>query len=676
MAGRLWIGGLCVLAGWAATAAWADNAAVERGRYLARVGDCIACHTAENGADFAGGRPMVTPIGTVYTTNITPDPETGIGGYDLADFTRALRDGIAKDGHHLYPAMPFPSYAKVTDDDMAALFDYFRHSVVAVKQANRNTDIPFPLGLRFPLMAWDAAFLRSGTYQPDTNRDQTWNRGAYLVQGLGHCGTCHTPRAVTLQEKALDDRDGSDFLSGAIIDGWYAKSLRGGMDGLGSWSESDIATFLKTGGTDRTAAFAPMAEVVQHSTQYLNDDDLSAIAQYLKTLSSSTAKAPAPTVSPTPSDDRGALGYAQFCQTCHRADGGGVPRIFPALAGNSVVRTGDATSLIRIVLAGGRRPHTAARPTAYAMPGFRHLSDGDVAEIVTFIRSAWDNGGDAVTPRQVAAIRASLSEPETRKHDAPIGMVAFAPPRAADIPAGEAGRDIRRGRLLLTETGRYLPDNVGDSLNCTSCHLNAGTVAGAGPFFGSAPTYPRDNPRAGRPLTLEERINGCLQRSMNGTPLPADSADLKAMIAYFNWLSAGIPKDAKVEGRGIGSINKDLIPDPVRGKVIYGQQCAECHGLTGEGIRNAKGDAIIPPLWGDQSFNIGAGMARTFTAAAFIKGNMPVAHGLNPPLSQGGALTDQEAVDVAEYVTHQPRPDFAPKVNDWPNGGRPKDARY
>ena len=163
---------------------------------------------------------------------------------------------------------------------------------------------------------------------------------------------------------------------------------------------------------------------------------------------------------------------------------------------------------------------------------------------------------------------------------------------------------------------------------------------------------------------------------MNGKPLAADAPEMQAMIACLNWVSAGLPKDAKVQGAGIGKVDNNLMPDPVHGKQLYEAKCAECHGSNGEGFKNARNEFVFPPLWGDQSFNIGAGMARTYTAAAFIKHNMPIAYGLNAPLGQGGALSDQDAVDVAEYFSHQPRPDFPPKVNDWPKGGKPKDARY
>lgn len=659
---------------------------VEQGRYLALAADCAACHTAPGGAEFAGGLPLPTPLGRIYTTNITPDPETGIGSYTLEDFSRAVRQGVAKGGRYLYPAMPFPSYSKISDADIQALYAYFEHGVAPVQQSNRRSDIPSVLDFRFPLFFWDL-LLRSRPFQPDPSRDAQWNRGAYLVQGLGHCGTCHSPRTFTMHEKALTERDGPDFLSGAIIDGWYAKNLRGDKDGLGDWSESDVIAFLKAGSTERTAAFGDMAEVVQHSTQYLTDNDLAAIAHYLKSLparageSAISARPPTSSVATGERPTRASAAYEEFCRTCHRADGKGVANIFPALADNDVITTADPTSLIHIVLSGGRRPQTKARANAFAMPAFNELDDEQVADILTYIRTTWSNSASPISAQQVARLRAEVAEPKATPSTiipkaSPEHLVKLAPPHIAEIPDSDEGKQILFGRRLLADTKRLLPDYVGDALNCDSCHLNGGNVANASPYLGMSVNYPRYNARAGRMVTLEERVNGCLLRSMNGKTLPTDSPEMKAMIAYFNWLSAGLPRNVKVEGAGIGKVDTNLTPDPVRGKEIYRAKCAECHGRDGEGLKNAQGEFVFPPLWGDQSFNIGAGMSRTYTAAAFIKNNMPIAYGLNAPLGQGGALSDQDAVDVAEYFSHQPRPDFPAKVNDWPKGGKPKDARY
>ncbi|MCR6631956.1 MAG: c-type cytochrome [Magnetospirillum sp.] len=257
--------------------------------------------------------------------------------------------------------------------------------------------------------------------------------------------------------------------------------------------------------------------------------------------------------------------------------------------------------------------------------------------------------------------------------------VPFAAPKDSAIPKTEQGELILLGKRLMSETKRLLPDNVGAQMNCTSCHLSGAKLAVGSPLVGTANAFPQYNPRAGREVTLTERINGCFLRSMNGKPLKPESQEMKAMLAYTEWLATALPKGAtKIQGKGIGlvKLDKTLVANPENGKRIYGQQCAMCHGDNGEGMKDAQGEILFPPLWGDESFNIGAGMARTYTAAAFVLNNMPVGHGMNSVLGQGGAMTQQEAVDVAEYFSHQPRPDFPAKVNDWPKDPKPKDARY
>jgi mono/diheme cytochrome c family protein len=403
-----------------------DPEQIARGRYLALAGDCLACHTATGGPEFAGGFPMETPVGRIYSTNITPDHRTGIGEYSFEDFDRAVRAGVAKDGHHLYPAMPYPSYAKVTDDDMRAMYAYFQNGVPPVDRANRPSQIPWLLSFRWPFAFWNWAFLRREPFRPSPDHDATWNRGAYLVQGLGHCGACHTPRGVAFQEKALTESDGPAYLSGADIDGWYAKNLRGNdADGLENWNAADLGDYLKTGRTDRSAAFGGMTEVIQYSTQHLSDGDLAAVAEYLKSLpsrkgvpESGRAMADSATFESLRAGKTGQVGtavYEEFCVACHRADGAGVAKIFPALAGNSVVTTEDATSLIRIVLAGGRMPKTDNYALAYAMPAFDQLNDRDVADVVTFMRKGWGNRANPVSTKEVADVRATLRPVEENR---------------------------------------------------------------------------------------------------------------------------------------------------------------------------------------------------------------------------------------------------------------------
>lgn len=249
------------------------------GERVAHEDDCVACHTTHHDGElYAGGMEMSTPLGSIYVTNITPDVQSGIGSYSLADFDRSVRLGVIPEGHSLYPAMPYPSYATMTDEDIDALYGYCMNEVPAVEQANRPSDIPWPLALS------NAVFTDSGTYEPDPTRSEDWNRGAYLVQGAGHCGTCHTPRAVTMQERGYDE-DSQDFLAGSLLDGWYAPSLRQDHNtGLGRWDEDDIFTFLDQGRNRHSVVFGSMAEAYKNSLQFIDDDDLRAIAIYLKTL--------------------------------------------------------------------------------------------------------------------------------------------------------------------------------------------------------------------------------------------------------------------------------------------------------------------------------------------------------------------------------------------------------
>lgn len=406
----------------ASAALAADNQGgdlIKRGEYLARAGDCVACHTSKDGKPFAGGLPMETPIGTIYSTNITPDKESGIGSYSYDDFQKAVRHGIAKNGDTLYPAMPYPSYAVVSDEDMQALYAYFMHGVAPVAQQNKESDIPWPLSMRWPLAIWRTVFAPNvKAFQPKAGEDKELARGRYLVEGLGHCGACHTPRSFTMQEKALNDAKGSDYLAGsnAPIDGWTASNLRGdNRDGLGRWSQDDLAQFLRTGRNDDTAAFGGMTDVVEHSLQYLSEEDINAIARYLKSLGakdpSQAGFQPDDAVAQAlwKGDDSkpGAATYVDSCAACHRTDGRGYKRFFPALRGNPVVLADDPTSLIHIVLTGGTLPGVKDAPSSVVMPGFGwRLNDNQVADVVNFIRTSWGNKGEKpVTAHDVAEVR-------------------------------------------------------------------------------------------------------------------------------------------------------------------------------------------------------------------------------------------------------------------------------
>ncbi|NNG61457.1 cytochrome c, partial [Pseudomonas fragi] len=382
---------LALLGSFSAVAAQEDQQTlIKQGEYLARAGDCVACHTAKDGKPFAGGLPMETPIGMIYSTNITPD-KSGIGAYSFDDFDKAVRHGIAKNGDTLYPAMPYPSYARVTETDMQALYAYFMNGVKPVAQENKAVDIPWPLSMRWPLAMWRWTFAPDvADFTPVTGQDPVVSRGAYLVEGLGHCGACHTPRALTMQEKALSAGDSSAFLSGsAPLEGWIAKNLRGDhKDGLGSWNEEQLVQFLKTGRSDRSAVFGGMSDVIVHSMQYMSEADLTAIARYLKSLPAVDAADMPHQYDPAVADalwngddsKRGAAVYIDNCAACHRTDGHGYTRVFPALAGNPVLLSDDPTSLIHIVLKGGTLPATHTAPSTFTMPAFDwRLSDQEVA---------------------------------------------------------------------------------------------------------------------------------------------------------------------------------------------------------------------------------------------------------------------------------------------------------
>lgn len=390
---------------------------VERGRYLSVAGDCIACHTAAGGKPFAGGLGMQTPFGKIFSTNITPDRHTGIGDYALADFDRAVRHGIRRDGKSLYPAMPFVSYATLKPADVRALYAYFMRGVQPAVLTNMPTDIPWPFSMRWPLRIWAMAFAP----QPDMSETPApmagIARGRYLVEGLGHCGACHTPRGLGFQEKVISDTD-PRYLAGGVIDGYLAKSLRGDRrDGLGGWTQEQIVEFLKTGRNDHSAAFGSMADVVGNSTQYLSDADLSAMAEFLKSLSPASSREPgmarndqtAARLHAGTDRNNGALTFVDNCAACHRTSGVGYQQTFPMLSQSSAVNSQDPTSLINIVLRGAEMPSTQTAPTSFVMPGFaERLTDRDIADVLTFVRSSWSNHAPPVSSEQVEKIRKSL----------------------------------------------------------------------------------------------------------------------------------------------------------------------------------------------------------------------------------------------------------------------------
>ena len=383
---------------------------IDRGEYLARAGDCTACHTEPTGKLFAGGRAMPTPFGNIYVPNITPDDETGIGLWSADDFYRMMHTGLGRDGSLLYPAMPFASYTKVTRADCDAIFAYLQ-SVPPVKQKNRPHELRFPYNNRELLVGWRALYFREGEYQPDPSQTAQWNRGAYLVQGLGHCAMCHT------QVNALGGSSESKAFEGGMIpnQNWYAPSLTSNREaGLGEWSLREIGDVLQVGISSRGTTYGPMAEVVYNSLQYMTDEDTEAMAVYLKALPPRQSEPPPPSsarlVQPAVMET-GRRIYEKQCGMCHGDEGKGHPPSFPPLADNQSITMASPVNSIRMVLNGGYAPGTRKNSRPHGMPPFAHiLDDEQAAAVVTYIRVAWNNTGTPVTPAQVNELRKLLPE--------------------------------------------------------------------------------------------------------------------------------------------------------------------------------------------------------------------------------------------------------------------------
>jgi mono/diheme cytochrome c family protein len=373
---------------------------VARGRYLAQAGDCMACHTVRGGRDYAGGRVIATPFGDMVSPNITSDVKTGIGSWGVDDFWHALHNGKSKDGRLLYPAFPYTNYTKITRGDADALFAYFQ-TVPAVSQVSLPHQLRFPYNQGIMLAAWRALYFRPGVFQPEHMRGADWNRGAYLVQGLGHCNACHTNR------NALGASDTRFELAGGQIPimNWYAPSLTSDAEaGLGKWETHDIGALLQTGISQQGAVFGPMAEVVSESLQHLSGPDIAAMAVYLKALPQTALDYEEETAAASKDGiervkAQGAKLYETHCQDCHQANGKGLPPAYPPLAGNRAITMQSAVNPIRMVLNGGFPPGTHANPRPYGMPPYGPLlNDAEVAAVVTYIRHAWGNGGTVDHP--------------------------------------------------------------------------------------------------------------------------------------------------------------------------------------------------------------------------------------------------------------------------------------
>jgi thiosulfate dehydrogenase len=650
-----------------------DETLIKGGKYVVLLGDCIACHTADKGAAMAGGRALLTPFGTVYSTNITPDEQTGIGKYTFEQFDRAMRHGVAADGHNLYPAMPYPSYAKISGEDMRALYAYLKHGLAPVKQANKPADMNWPFSMRWGLSLWNLAFLDATPFKSDAAKDAAWNRGAYLVQGLGHCGSCHSPRGIAFQEKAMGEAgaNGKYFLAGQTIEAWRALSLRN------LWTVEDTALLLKTGQNRFGTISGSMVEVIHRSTQHFTDADLTAIATYLKSPQPGENDLPIPAVptrvaaSNVPASiftTRGGLGYVQFCVDCHRQDGAGVSRLFPPLSLNQTITDADPATLLHVTLTGWKTAETAAHPRVYTMPAFAPLSDQELAEVLTFVRTSWGNHAKPVAASDVAKMRDELDPKITDSSK-------FETPRLADMLASPNAEQLVRGMRLHLETRTLLPNNVGNSLNCTSCHLNVGTVADGSPFVGVSAFFPsyaptrRASHHHGGPhqrllLALDER-QGAAGRfggyESHGRLLRLDEERNQAAgqgrRARGRHHKQGDPTERGKWQRGLREAMRRM---PRQGRRRL-ERCRRARRLPA-----AVGRQLVQHRR-RHGADLYSGCLRQAQHANRLPGEVPAG---------ARRLSDQEAVDVAEYFSHQLRPDFPPKVNDWPKDKKPADARY
>jgi mono/diheme cytochrome c family protein len=389
-----------------ASTAFADDQdfdRIERGRYLAVVGDCAACHTAPGGRPLAGGLALRTPFGTLVTPNITPDPETGIGDWTKDEFVAAMHDGQGHNGKRLYPAMPYPAYTKMSDDDVLAIRAYLGTVAPVRNEVNPNR-LRFPFNIRLVMVFWNAFNFTPGRYQPNPQKSSEWNRGAYLVEGAAHCDTCHTPKTMLGGDKT--DRP----LEGATLQGWFAPNITNDPHkGIGAWSKDELVQFLKTGANKWTLASGPMAEAVTHSTSKMTDEDVSAIATYLKDRDSRAPK-PEPVIANENTMRAGAAIYKDSCAACHKDTGEGEAHLFPRLAGSALVQSDDPTTLVRVVLQGTRAASTDSMPTAPAMPAFGwRVDDWQAAAVLTYIRNSWGNAAPPVAASTIAKQRTSFA---------------------------------------------------------------------------------------------------------------------------------------------------------------------------------------------------------------------------------------------------------------------------
>jgi mono/diheme cytochrome c family protein len=381
---------------------------IARGRYLATVGDCAACHTVPGGKPYAGGLPIETPFGTLVGSNLTPDRETGIGAWTDDEFINAVKQGIGRGGKRLYPAMPYTYYTRLSRTDVLAIRSYLE-TLEPVHNRIVSNQLPFPFNIRTTMAVWNGLYFSSGAFKPDTSKPDDWNRGAYLVEGPAHCGMCHTAKNFLGGDKT------GHTLEGGTLQGWFDPDLTNDLrTGLGNWSIDDLVSYLRTGHNQISGASGPMAEVIADSTSHMTDSDLKAIAVYLKDQPARDAKPQRPVSEQDAMMRAGHAIYVDNCSACHTATGAGISRLFSALKDNPAVQASDPVSLIRVVLEGTKSVATDHAPTGPAMPALGwKLSDAQVAAVVTYIRNSWGNAASAVSASDVSRVRKQIA------HDAP-----------------------------------------------------------------------------------------------------------------------------------------------------------------------------------------------------------------------------------------------------------------
>jgi mono/diheme cytochrome c family protein len=375
------------------------NAALLRhGRDLVVAGDCMGCHLRPGGQPFVGGLPLKTPFGTIVTPNITSDPETGIGAWSNDQFYGAMHEGVGAHGEKLYPAFPYPWFTRATRADDDAVLAYLK-STPAVRYTPPGNSLPFPLNIRWVMTVWNGLFFKPAEFRPDPYQTVDWNRGAYLVETVGHCGACHTPKNLVGADKRRE------LYRGGELDNWVAPDLTANpRTGLGRWSIDDIDQYLANGRNGRATAGGAMAEVVTYSTALMSDADRRAMAVYLKALPAS------PDARAAPADPaalrRGAAIYSDACAACHMEGGVGQPGTFAPLAGNAVLQQANPDGLAHLILAGSRMGTSPSHPSPLTMPSFAwKLTDSEVADVATYVRNSWGNHAAPVSEGKVARMR-------------------------------------------------------------------------------------------------------------------------------------------------------------------------------------------------------------------------------------------------------------------------------